>query len=111
VRAARWKEKQEEVVDLRQCRVAAHNQSLHAGFAVVHHKTVGYLVEPQNQDRRLGGWRRDLGAPRSFEAEDTCRDCKACVKAKRGAVTGRPSDGATMRIPKVPHGGVYPSIM
>jgi hypothetical protein len=27
----------------------------------------GYLVEPQNQDRRLSGQRRDLGAPRSFD--------------------------------------------
>jgi hypothetical protein len=30
-------------------------------------KPLGYLVEPQNEDRRLGGWRRDLGAPRSFD--------------------------------------------
>jgi hypothetical protein len=27
----------------------------------------GYLVEPQNQDRRLGGRRRDPSAPRSFD--------------------------------------------
>jgi hypothetical protein len=31
-------------------------------------KPSGYLVEPQNQDRRLGGRRRDSGAPRSFDA-------------------------------------------
>jgi hypothetical protein len=31
-------------------------------------KTSGYLVEPQNQDRRLCGRRRDPGAPRSFDA-------------------------------------------
>jgi hypothetical protein len=31
-------------------------------------KLSGYLVEPQNQDRRLGGWRRDPGGPRSFDA-------------------------------------------
>jgi hypothetical protein len=29
-------------------------------------KLSGYLVEPQNQDRRLDRWRRDLGVPRSF---------------------------------------------
>jgi hypothetical protein len=29
---------------------------------------LGYLVEPQNQDRRLGGQRRDPGAPRIFDA-------------------------------------------
>jgi hypothetical protein len=68
MRAAWWQEKQDEVVDRSQCRVAAHNRSLHVGFATVHHKTVGYLVEPQNQDWRLGGRRRDPGAPRSFDA-------------------------------------------
>jgi hypothetical protein len=31
-------------------------------------KPSGYLVEPQNQDRRLGGQRRDPGVPRSFDA-------------------------------------------
>jgi hypothetical protein len=31
-------------------------------------KQSGYLVEPQNQDRRLGGRRRDPGAPRRFDA-------------------------------------------
>jgi hypothetical protein len=41
------------------------------GFVAVHHKTVGYLVEPQNHDRRLGGRRRDPGALRSFDAGDT----------------------------------------
>jgi hypothetical protein len=30
-------------------------------------KPSGYLVEPQNQDWRLGGRRRDPGAPRSFD--------------------------------------------
>jgi hypothetical protein len=71
----------------------------------------GCLVEPQSQDRRLGGWRRDPGASRDFEAEDMSRDRKACVEAKRVAVDEHPSDGATTRIPKVPFGGVYPSIM
>jgi hypothetical protein len=31
-------------------------------------KPSGYLVEPQNQDWRLGGQRRDPGAPRNFDA-------------------------------------------
>jgi hypothetical protein len=30
-------------------------------------KPPGYLVEPQNQDRRLGVRRRDPGAPGSFD--------------------------------------------
>jgi hypothetical protein len=55
----------------------------------------GYLVEPQNQDQRLGGPRRDPGTLRSFEAEDTHRDRKACIEAMRREVAGHPSDGAT----------------
>jgi hypothetical protein len=31
-------------------------------------KLLGYLVEPQNQDRRLGRRRRDPGSLRSFDA-------------------------------------------
>jgi hypothetical protein len=30
----------------------------------------------------------------SFEEDDTRRDRKACVEAKRGAVAGHPSDGS-----------------
>jgi hypothetical protein len=30
-------------------------------------KPSGYLVEPQNQDRRLGGQKRDPGTLRSFD--------------------------------------------
>jgi hypothetical protein len=71
----------------------------------------GSLVKSKSQDRRLSGWMRDPGAQRDFEVEDTRRDRRACVKAKRGAVAGHPSDGATTRIPKVPLGGVYPTIM
>jgi hypothetical protein len=37
------KKKQDEVVNRSLCRVAAHNQSLHTGFAAVHQKTVGLL--------------------------------------------------------------------
>jgi hypothetical protein len=33
-----------------------------------------------------------------FEAEDTCRDRKACVEAKQVAVAGHPSDGAMTKI-------------
>jgi hypothetical protein len=65
----------------------------------------GYLVEPQNQDRRLGGRRRYPGAPRSFEAEDTRRDRKACVEATRRAVAGHLSDGATMTYSQSALGG------
>jgi hypothetical protein len=43
VRALWWQEKQDEVVDRRRCRVAAHDRSLHVEFAAVHHKTVRLL--------------------------------------------------------------------
>jgi hypothetical protein len=42
-----------------------------------------------------------------FKTEDTRRDRKACVEAMRGVVVGRPSNGATKKIPKVPLGGLY----
>jgi hypothetical protein len=35
-----------------------------------------------------------------FEAEDTHRDRKACVKAKQCAVTGHPSDGKNLKTSK-----------
>jgi hypothetical protein len=43
MRVAWWQEKKDKVVDSSRCRVVAHDQSLHSGFAVVHHKTVGLL--------------------------------------------------------------------
>jgi hypothetical protein len=43
VLATWWQEKQDEVVDMSQCKVAGHNWSLHVGFAVFHHKSVGLL--------------------------------------------------------------------
>jgi hypothetical protein len=39
-------------------------------------------------------------APRSFEAEDTRRDRKACVEAKQVAVAGLPSDEDIPKISK-----------
>jgi hypothetical protein len=35
-----------------------------------------------------------------FKAEDTRRDCKACVEAKQVAVTGHPSDGESFKSSK-----------
>jgi hypothetical protein len=35
-----------------------------------------------------------------FEAEDTRRDCKACVEAKQVAVAGHPFDGESLKISK-----------
>jgi hypothetical protein len=36
----------------------------------------------------------------SFEAEDTRRDRKACVEAKKGAVAGHPFDGENPKTSK-----------
>jgi hypothetical protein len=52
----------------------------------------GYLVDPQNQDRRLGGRRRDPGAPINFKAGDTQHDRGACVGRMR-----RPDGCAVVR--------------
>jgi hypothetical protein len=38
-----------------------------------------------------------LLAPRSFEAEDTHHDRKACVEAKQVAVTGHPFDQENLK--------------
>jgi hypothetical protein len=89
--AAWWQEKQDEVMDKSRCRVVAHDQSLHTGFAAFTTKPSVYLVLPQNEDWRLGGRRQDLDVPRSFDAgghaagswgmrrEDA--DCGECVTA------------------------------
>jgi hypothetical protein len=67
------------------------------------------LVDPQSQD-----WRTEDGAAavpdRSdrcattqsgiFEAEDTHRDRKALVEAKKVAVAGHPSDGESLKTSK-----------
>jgi hypothetical protein len=92
-------------------------------------KPLGYSGEPQNRSRRLdeevrpprpvqlpgrGGQTAWAGltarggairppwslAPRSFEAEDTRRDCKACVEAKQLAIAGHPSDGENLKTSK-----------
>jgi hypothetical protein len=54
-----------------------------------------------------GGHRSDRCAMmqlEDFEVEDTHRDRMSCVEAMQGAVAGHPSDGSTMKIPKVPLG-------
>jgi hypothetical protein len=41
-----------------------------------------------------------------FEAEDTCRDRMACVKAKQGAVARHPSDGENLKTSKTAFEGL-----
>jgi hypothetical protein len=50
------------------CRVAAHDGVYTRGLRWFTTKLSGYLVDPQNQDRRLGRWGRDPGMLRSFDA-------------------------------------------
>jgi hypothetical protein len=38
--------------------------------------------------------------PEDFKAEDTRRDCKACIEAKQVAVAGHPSDGENLKTSK-----------
>jgi hypothetical protein len=50
-----------------------------------------------------GGYRSDQCATTQseiFEAEDTRRDRKACVKAKQVAVAGHPSNGEKLKTSK-----------
>jgi hypothetical protein len=79
------------------------------GFQWFNGKPLGSLVDPQSQDRRTEDGaaaapdRSDRCATtqyRIFEAEDTCRDCKACIEAKQVAVAGHPSDGAMTKTSK-----------
>jgi hypothetical protein len=45
-------------------------------------------------------------APRSFVAEDTCQDRKACIEAKQVAVAGHPSDGENLKTSKFAREGL-----
>jgi hypothetical protein len=72
VRAAWWQEKQDEVVGRSQCRVAAHDRSLHAGFATVEHKTgrVTWLNHKTKTGGSTGG--DGIRARREASMQRTC---------------------------------------
>jgi hypothetical protein len=55
-------------------------------------KPSGYLVEPQNQDRRLSGRRQDLGMSRSFDASGRLAESQGL--RREDAVCG---DGVAVR--------------
>jgi hypothetical protein len=67
-------------------------------------------VLQQCQTGLTGGYQSDRAEHRSdrcattqsgiFEAEDTCRDRKACVEAKQVAVAGHPSNGESFKSSK-----------
>jgi hypothetical protein len=68
MRTACWQEKQYEVLDRIRCRLAAHDRSLHAGFAAIHHKPsfpwLSHKTKTWGRQRT-----RYLGVPRTFDAE------------------------------------------
>jgi hypothetical protein len=47
-----------------------------------------------------GGLTALVAGARCFEAEDTCRDRKACIEAKQVAVAGHPSDEENLNTSK-----------
>jgi hypothetical protein len=87
----------------------AENTPSSRGFRWFTRKPLGSLVDPQSQDRRTEDGaavvpdRSNRCATTQsgiFEAEDTCRDRKACVEAKQVAVAGHPSDGESSKSSK-----------
>jgi hypothetical protein len=107
VRVAWWQEKQDEVVDMSRCSVAAHNRSLLMGLWWFTTKPSGYLVEPQSQDRRLDGLRWDPGVLRSFHVGDMRRDHGAYVGRTRTAAKAWPLDENIHVLTILPPMGVY----
>jgi hypothetical protein len=100
VRVAWWQEKQDEVVDRSRCRVGAHNRSLHAGFAAVHHKTGGGSAGGDGiRARREASKRRTRVRIATFAS----RSREGRSPSIRPMVMQR-------HIPEVPLVGVYPSI-
>jgi hypothetical protein len=111
VRAAWWQEKQDEVVDRSWCRVAAHNQSLHAGFAAVHHKTdrVTWLSHKTKTGGSAGG--DGIWACREASKRRTrIRIARLASRLHEGQSSGIRPMVLQRHIPKVPLVGVYPSL-
>jgi hypothetical protein len=94
-----------------------------AGFAVVHQKTTGLLgwATKLRPKTRRGGAATQVSSTaqgavwlpwsllsRSFEAEDTRRDRKACVEAKQVAAAGHPSDEGNLKTSNFALRGLYP---
>jgi hypothetical protein len=111
VRATWWQEKQNEVIDRSWCRVAAHNRSLHTGFAAVHHKTgrVTWLRHKTKTGGSTGGdriWARREASKR--------RTCFGIARLASRLHEGRSPSICLMvlqrHIPKVPLVGMYPSL-
>jgi hypothetical protein len=104
VRVAWWQEKQDKVVDRSRCRVAAHNRSLHAGFAVVHHKT-GRVTLLSHKTKTGGSARRE--ASKRMTRVGIAR---LALRLREGRSPDIHPMVLQRHIPKVPLVGVYPSL-
>jgi hypothetical protein len=107
VQTAWWQEKQDEVVDRSRCRVAAHDRSLHTGFAAVHHKTVGLLGWATKSRPEARQAETDPGAPRSFDVGGHVVERRACVVRIRIAATAWPCDEKECYMNYLPLRGLY----
>jgi hypothetical protein len=111
VRAAWWQEKQDEVVDRSRCRVAAHNRSLHAGFAAVHHKTgrVTWLSRKTKTEGSAGG--DGIRARREVSKRRTrVGIARLASRLREGRSPSIRSMVLQRHIPKVPLVGMYPTL-
>jgi hypothetical protein len=84
--AAWWQEKQDEVMDKSRCRVVAHDQSLHTGFAAFTTKPSVYLVLPQMKTGGSAGGDRIWTCREASMSGDTRRDRGACDGRTRTVV-------------------------
>jgi hypothetical protein len=86
VRVARCQEKKDEVVDLSWCKVAAHNRSLHARFAMIHHRIIwliGWATKPRPEAQQA-----ETGSGRAE---------KLWCRGTHGGVAGLVSGGRGLR--------------
>jgi hypothetical protein len=68
------------------------NRSLHAGFAAVHHKTVGFLGCHKTKTRGLAGGDGIRARREASMLEDAWQDRRASVGRTQSAVTAWPCD-------------------
>jgi hypothetical protein len=106
-----WQEKQDEVVDRSRCRVAVQNQSLHAGFAAVHHKT-GRVTWLSHKTKAGGSAGRDgIRARREASKQRTrIRIARFASRLSKVRSPGICLMVLQRHIPKMPLVGVYLSL-
>jgi hypothetical protein len=73
-------------------------------------KPLSYLVEPQNQDWKLVGRRRDPGVPRSFDAGGCVAGSQGLHWEDRSAATVWPCDEEECYMTYLPLRGLYQGV-